>query len=40
MHGEGVYTWPGKKTYKGSFVEDKRNGFGVMEWNDGKIYSG
>jgi hypothetical protein len=40
MHGKGTYIWPDGRKFEGEFENDKKNGFGVMEWNDGKRYVG
>ena len=50
MHGEGEFTWPDGKSYKGlniqklidlgSYVEDKKDGDGIFQWGDGRQYKG
>ena len=38
MEGKGVYLWPDGRRYEGDFLEDKRDGYGVLEWRDGRVY--
>lgn len=40
MHGEGTYKWANGKCYIGQYENDKKNGFGMFTWNDGKKYEG
>ena len=40
MEGEGVFSWPDGRKYKGAYKDDLKNGFGVFEWPDGKRYEG
>jgi len=40
MHGEGILIWKDKKKYQGSFVNDKREGYGTFSWTDGRKYVG
>ncbi len=40
MHGEGEFAWPDGKRYKGSYLEDKKEGYGTFEWSDGRKYMG
>ncbi|CAM9281202.1 unnamed protein product [Sphacelaria rigidula] len=40
MHGEGVMSFGSNATYRGSFVENKFNGFGTYTWPDGAVYEG
>ncbi len=40
MHGYGYYKYADGKTYKGQFVNDKKDGYGIYCWVDGKKYSG
>jgi MORN repeat len=32
MDGEGVFTWPDGRKYKGGYRDDKKEGYGVFEW--------
>jgi len=32
MNGKGKFIFTGGKVYVGDFVDDKRQGFGVMTW--------
>ena len=34
MHGEGTYKWPDGRMYKGSYLNDKKDGFGVYSYPD------
>ena len=36
MNGEGEYSWPDGKIYKGNFTNDQRQDYGVLKWPDGK----
>ena len=38
MHGKGTMTLPDGRMYQGSYVNDKKNGFGTYSWPDGKRY--
>ena len=41
MDGEGEMHWPqDRKVYKGQFKDDKREGYGVLSWKDGRVYEG
>ena len=40
MHGEGILKLPNGEIYKGSYVEDKKEGHGVFLWPNGKCYDG
>jgi|TARA_B110001450_G_C17265127_1_gene337134 hypothetical protein len=40
MHGEGVYKWPNGRMYKGSYVNDKKEGYGIYVYPDGRQYAG
>ena len=40
MDGEGVFTWPDGRVYKGHYYNDKKNGYGEFTWPNGKIYKG
>ena len=32
MNGEGIFTGKDGSTYRGAFVNDKKEGFGVCTW--------
>lgn len=40
MDGNGKLIWPDGKVYSGYFKDDLRNGFGALEWEDGKRFEG
>lgn len=43
MSGQGYFTWPqGKKLlkYVGHYIDGKMQGKGVLEWSDGRKYTG
>ena len=40
MNGKGVLTWKDGRTYRGNFVNDKKELHGSFEWADGRKYSG
>ena len=40
MHGEGEFSWDDGRFYKGSYVDDKKEGFEVFTWPDGRKYEG
>ena len=40
LHGEGVFTWPDGRSYRGSYENDAKSGFGIYEWPDGKKFEG
>lgn len=40
MHGEGFFTWPDGRSYKGGYIADKKHGFGTFTWADGKTFEG
>jgi hypothetical protein len=31
MEGEGKFTWPDGRTYKGEYKRDKKDGYGIFE---------
>jgi hypothetical protein len=39
-HGEGEYTGPDGRKYKGQWVKDKMHGEGEHTWPDGGKYKG
>ena len=40
MWGYGVFRIPNKPTYYGQFANDKKHGYGIYEWDDGKKFAG
>ena len=32
MQGQGEFIWPDGRKYQGSYLEDKKEGYGVFEW--------
>ena len=40
MHGKGECIWPDGKSYTGEYADDKKNGYGVFKWTNGKTYEG
>ena len=36
MHGKGKYVFQDKKVYEGDFIDDKKEGQGVLTWPDGR----
>ena len=36
MHGNGIMTWEDGRIYKGEYELDKRHGFGIYTFKDGK----
>ena len=40
MNGKGFYKWPDGRTYNGTFLNDMKDGYGIMTWNNGKRYEG
>ena len=36
MNGEGFFTWSDGRSYKGSYLDDKKSGFGIFIWPDGR----
>ena len=40
MSGEGEFTWPDGRKYKGSYKNDKKEGYGEFFWADKRIYKG
>lgn len=36
MHGRGLYKWKDGKYYDGEYENDKKSGFGIFHWPDGK----
>ena len=40
MHGYGFYIYDDKVIYDGQFVNDKKEGYGIYKWTDGRAYHG
>jgi len=40
MNGKGTFSWPDKRLYKGSYVDDKKEGYGEFTWPNGRKYKG
>ena len=40
MHGYGFYVYADKTEYVGQFESDKKSGFGIYTWTDGRKYEG
>lgn len=40
MKNRGETIWVDKKRYVGEYLDDKKHGFGVFEWGNGKKYEG
>ena len=40
MHGCGVFTWPSRKRYEGSFIRNKFDGKGEIRDVDGTVQKG
>jgi hypothetical protein len=40
MNGQGVFSWPDKKYYKGNYLGDRKEGYGEIFWSDSKYYKG
>ncbi len=38
MNGEGEITFKDGRRYNGSFINDKKNGFGMMQYPNGNFY--
>lgn len=36
MHGRGLYKWKDGKYYDGEYKYDKKYGFGIFYWPDGR----
>ena len=39
-NGDGEFTWPYDKFWRGNFVRGQREGKGEFKWADGRIYKG
>ena len=37
---KGNFTWPDGYIYNGEFIDDIKNGFGILKYNDGRRYEG
>lgn len=40
MDGHGESVWPNGRRYKGQYVKDRQEGFGIYHWDDGRVYCG
>ena len=40
MSGKGEFIWPDRRRYVGEYVDDKKEGYGVVYWVDGRQYEG
>ncbi len=40
FNGQGTYIWNDGRKYKGKFVDDLPEGYGIMEYPDGDVYEG
>jgi len=40
MNGQGISSWANKMKYIGSYVDDKKHGYGEFFWPDGRYYKG
>jgi hypothetical protein len=40
MHGKGKLFWKNGDKFEGSWVNNKRDGFGIKKWDSGVIYEG
>lgn len=40
MHGEGIFTYPDGRSYKGQYKNNFKHGYGVYTWSNGRVYSG
>ena len=38
MHGMGEFCWADGKIFIGNYVDNKKDGFGILKWPDGKNY--
>lgn len=36
MNGEGEMIWADKRRYKGTYKDNKKDGYGEFEWGDGR----
>lgn len=36
MNGRGVYKWKDGRYYDGEYKQDKKSGFGIFYWPDGR----
>lgn len=34
MNGEGIMKWPDGRKYEGNYLNDKKHGFGILEWRN------
>jgi len=40
MNGKGTFIWANGNKYIGDYKEDKKEGYGVFSYSDGKTYKG
>ena len=40
MNGKGETHWKDSRVYIGDYVNDKKHGYGVFTWADGRQYKG
>jgi len=40
MNGKGETPWLDGKKYTGEYLDDKKHGYGVFDWGNGKFYEG
>jgi len=40
MWGKGEFIWPDGRKYVGEYVNDKKEGFGILELSNGRKYEG
>lgn len=40
MNGRGIYKWPDGRIYEGDYVDDKKEGQGILISASGKKYDG
>jgi len=39
-HGSGEFKWGVGGRYVGGYLDDLKNGYGEMYWDDGSVYKG
>jgi len=40
MNGEGKFSWPDGRRFKGNYLNDAKDGYGEQTWPDGRSYKG
>ena len=40
MSGQGTFSWPDGRKYEGEYLNDKKHGFGIYYWANGRQYAG